>query len=54
MFAGGAPTIFSSQLHKHIIDAPLPGGKFRFQYTVVTAVPDPDAETPGQSGLHGK
>ena len=42
MFAGGPPTIFSSQLHRHIIPAPLPGGKFRFQYTVVTSVPDPD------------
>ena len=40
MFNGGPPTIFSSQLHKHLIPAALPGGKFRFQYTVVTAIPD--------------
>ncbi len=39
IFSGGPPTIFSSQLHRQIIPAPLPGGKFRFQYTVVTAVP---------------
>jgi len=42
MFAGGPPTIFSSQLHKHLIPAPLPGGKMRFQYSVVTSVPDPE------------
>jgi diguanylate cyclase (GGDEF)-like protein/PAS domain S-box-containing protein len=42
MFAGGPPTIFSSQLHKFLIPAPLPGGKFRIQYSVVTAVPDPE------------
>ena len=40
MFGGGPPTIFSSQLHKHLIPAALPGGKSRFQYTVVTAIPD--------------
>jgi diguanylate cyclase (GGDEF)-like protein/PAS domain S-box-containing protein len=42
MFAGGPPTIFSSQLHKFLIPAPLPGGKFRIQYSVVTAIPDPE------------
>ncbi|HEY6871170.1 MAG TPA: diguanylate cyclase [Geobacteraceae bacterium] len=45
MFTGGPPTIFSSQLHRQIIPAPLPGGKFRFQYTVVTAVPGPDQKS---------
>jgi diguanylate cyclase (GGDEF)-like protein/PAS domain S-box-containing protein len=40
IFAGGPPTIFSSQLHKHVIPAPLPGGKLRFQYTVVTCLPN--------------
>jgi diguanylate cyclase (GGDEF)-like protein/PAS domain S-box-containing protein len=45
IFKGGPPTVFSSQLHRHIIPAPLPGGKFRFQYTVVTAVPGPDGES---------
>ncbi len=44
MFDGGPPTIFSSQLHRHIIPAPLPGGKFRSQYTVVTGVPAPEKE----------
>jgi diguanylate cyclase (GGDEF)-like protein/PAS domain S-box-containing protein len=39
IFGGGPPTVFSSQLHKYVIPAPLPGGKQRFQYTVVTAVP---------------
>jgi diguanylate cyclase (GGDEF)-like protein len=39
IFRGGPPTIFSSQLHKHFIPAPLPGGKFRVQYTVVTGLP---------------
>ncbi|MEJ2700541.1 MAG: diguanylate cyclase [Desulfuromonadales bacterium] len=39
IFQGGPPTIFSSQLHKHVIPAPLPEGKFRHQYTVVTGIP---------------
>lgn len=39
VFRGGAPTIFSSQLHKHFIPAPLPGGKLRVQYTMVTGLP---------------
>jgi diguanylate cyclase len=41
LFEGGPPAIFSSQLHRHTIPAPLPGGKFRFQHTVVTGVPIP-------------
>lgn len=45
IFRGGPPTIFSSQLHRHFIPAPLPGGKFRVQYTVVTGLP---AGTPGE------
>lgn len=44
VFLGGAPTIFSAQLHPYLIPAPLPGGKFRAQYTVVTGIP---GETPG-------
>lgn len=44
IFRGGPPTVFSSQLHKYVIPAPLPGGKLRFQYTVVTAVPAPAEE----------
>lgn len=39
VFHGGAPAIFSSQLHPYLIPAPLPGGKFRSQYSVVTGVP---------------
>jgi diguanylate cyclase (GGDEF)-like protein/PAS domain S-box-containing protein len=42
VFAGGPPAVFSSQLHRHIIPAALPGGKMRFQYTVVNSVPAPD------------
>jgi diguanylate cyclase (GGDEF)-like protein len=39
IFDGSPPTVFSSQLHPHLIPAPLPGGKFRTQYTVVTGLP---------------
>ena len=42
IFQGGPPTIFSSQLHKHVIPAPLPEGKLRYQYTVVTGIPSPE------------
>lgn len=45
IFSGGAPTVFSSQLHKHIIPAPLPDGKLRVQYTLVTGIP---AGAPGE------
>lgn len=38
VFQGGPPTIFSSQLHKHLIPAPLPDGEFRIQHTTVTPV----------------
>ncbi len=38
IFKGGPPAVFSSQLHRHIIPAPLPGGKMRFQYTVATSI----------------
>ena len=44
IFQGGPPTIFSSQLHKHIIPAPLPQGKLRIQHTTVTSVPALDGE----------
>lgn len=39
IFGGGPPTVFSAQLHKHFIPSPLPGGKLRIQYTVVTGLP---------------
>jgi diguanylate cyclase (GGDEF)-like protein len=39
LFAGGAPTIFSSQLHPHLIPSRLRGGRMRVQHTVAVAVP---------------
>jgi signal transduction histidine kinase/CheY-like chemotaxis protein len=39
IFAGGPPTIFSSQLHKHLIPAAFSDGKKRIQHTTVTAIP---------------
>lgn len=44
IFQGGFPTIFSSQLDKHLIPAPLPEGKLRIQHTTVTCVPALDAD----------
>ena len=38
IFDGGPPTIFSSQLHPHLLPAPLADGQFRVQHTVVTAI----------------
>ncbi len=38
IFEGGPPTVFSSQLHRHVIPAPLPDGQLRIQHTVVTAI----------------
>jgi len=35
---GGPPMVFSSQLHPHIIPAPLPDGRMRIQQTTVTSV----------------
>jgi PAS domain S-box-containing protein len=45
IFEGGPPTIFSSQLHKYIIPAPLPNGQPRIQHTTVTAVQSPNDNT---------
>jgi PAS fold len=42
VFQGGLPTIFSSQLHKYTIPAPLPHGKNRIQHTTVTSLPGLD------------
>ncbi len=39
IFEGGPPTIFSSQLHPHLIPAELPDGRLRIQHTVVTPIP---------------
>ncbi|MEG4026564.1 diguanylate cyclase domain-containing protein [Microcoleus sp. S13C4] len=38
IFAGGPPTIFSSQIHKHLIPATWQDGQQRIQQTTVTAV----------------
>ncbi|MBD1913816.1 MULTISPECIES: PAS domain S-box protein [unclassified Leptolyngbya] len=45
IFAGGPPTIFSSQLHKHLIPATLANGQNRIQHTTVTAVPADDDDS---------
>jgi len=39
IFAGGPPTIFSSQIHKHLIPATGQDGQQRIQQTTVNAVP---------------
>jgi len=39
LFAGGAPAVFSSQLHPHLLDAPLRSGRLRVLHTVAVAVP---------------
>jgi diguanylate cyclase (GGDEF)-like protein/PAS domain S-box-containing protein len=39
IFAGGPPTIFSSQIHKHLIPATWQDSLQRIQQTTVTAVP---------------
>lgn len=44
VFAGGPPAIFSSQLHKYIIPAPLPDGERRIQHTTVTAIQAEDGK----------
>ncbi|MEG4585248.1 diguanylate cyclase [Microcoleus sp. MOSTC5] len=43
IFAGGPPTIFSSQIHKHLIPAIWQDGQQRIQQTTVTAVPTLEA-----------
>lgn len=42
IFNGGPPTIFSAQLHKHFIKAPLANGEFRILHTTVSPVPQGD------------
>jgi diguanylate cyclase (GGDEF)-like protein len=44
LFAGGAPTVFSSQLHPHLIPSRLRSGRLRVQNTVAVAVPALDGE----------
>jgi diguanylate cyclase (GGDEF)-like protein/PAS domain S-box-containing protein len=43
IFAGGPPTIFSSQIHKYLIPATWQDGQQRIQQTTVTAVPAQEA-----------
>lgn len=38
IFQGGPPTIFSSQLHNHVIPSTLGNGTFRIQHTYVTSL----------------
>ncbi len=42
IFVGGPPAIFSSQLHPHLIPAPLDNDELRIFQSVVTAVPRDD------------
>ncbi len=44
IFDGGAPTIFSPQLHKNMLSAYLPNGEPRIQHTTVIAVPSFDGD----------
>ena len=39
LFANAAPAIFSSQLHPHLVPAPLRSGRLRVQHTTAVAVP---------------
>jgi diguanylate cyclase len=43
LLAGGAPAVFSSQLHPHLIPSRLRSGRLRVQHTVAVAVPASDA-----------
>jgi diguanylate cyclase (GGDEF)-like protein/PAS domain S-box-containing protein len=45
VLSGGAPTIFSSQLHPHLLRSMLRGGRLRTQHTVAVAVPGAEAGT---------
>ncbi len=47
IFQGGPPTIFSAQLHKHVIPALLPDGQLRIQHATVTPIPSPDSCSEG-------
>ena len=42
LFSGGAPTVFSSQLHPHFLPAPLRSGRLRVQHTVGVGIPTGD------------
>ncbi|MGG6265943.1 ATP-binding protein [Leptolyngbya sp. AN03gr2] len=42
IFAGGPPTIFSSQLHRYVVPVPLTDQSYRIQHTTVTAIASED------------
>jgi PAS domain S-box-containing protein len=44
VFQGGAPVIFSAQLHQQIIPSFLRNGTPRIQHSTVTAIPDPEGD----------
>jgi diguanylate cyclase (GGDEF)-like protein/PAS domain S-box-containing protein len=44
LFTGGAPAVFSSQLHPHFLRAPLRSGRLRVEHTVAVAVPGGSGE----------
>lgn len=44
IFAGGPPTIFSSQLHHHLIPVTFSNGSKRIQHTTITAIPADEGE----------
>ena len=39
LFTNGAPAVFSSQLHPHLVPAPLRSGRLRVEHTTAVAVP---------------
>ena len=39
LFEGGSPAVFSSQLHPHLVTAPLRSGRLRVEHTTAVAVP---------------
>jgi PAS domain S-box-containing protein len=45
IFEGGPPTIFSSQLHRHIIPARMQDGRFRIQHSMVTSIRASDGKS---------
>ncbi|HXY39672.1 MAG TPA: diguanylate cyclase [Vicinamibacteria bacterium] len=42
LFESGAPAVFSSQLHPHLVPAPLRSGRLRVQHTTAVAIPAPE------------
>jgi diguanylate cyclase (GGDEF)-like protein/PAS domain S-box-containing protein len=40
LFENGAPCVFSSQLHPHLVPAPLRSGRLRVEHTTAVAIPN--------------